>query len=45
MRNKEKNNDKYEKIISEINEKNKSLESSLEECQTFNSDLSQQICN
>ena len=37
--------DKYEKIISEINEKNKSLESSLEECQTFNSDLSQQICN
>ena len=37
--------DKYEKIISEINDKNKSLENSLEECQNFNSDLSQQICN
>ena len=37
--------DKYEKIISEINDKKKSLENSLEKCQTFNSNLSQQICN
>ena len=34
-----------EQKIEEITKKNKMLENSLEECQNFNSDLSQQICN